>query len=63
MAKDDLLDPRARQLLRTLSSRHIRDGAPVGSQTLARHRLQKKARLRLGSCDGRDYTSRPCSGA
>jgi len=37
MAKDDLLDPRARQLLRTLISRHIRDGAPVGSQTLARH--------------------------
>ena len=34
---DDLLDPRARQLLRTLIARHIRDGAPVGSQTLARH--------------------------
>ncbi|WP_140910292.1 heat-inducible transcriptional repressor HrcA [Cognatiluteimonas lumbrici] len=32
-----MLDPRARQLLRTLISRHIRDGAPVGSQTLARH--------------------------
>src|SRR5690606_16415550 len=31
------LDPRARQLLRTLISRYIRDGAPVGSQTLARH--------------------------
>ena len=31
------LDPRARQLLRTLISRHIRDGEPVGSQTLARH--------------------------
>ncbi|MBN8265746.1 MAG: heat-inducible transcriptional repressor HrcA [Xanthomonadales bacterium] len=30
-------DPRARQLLRTLVSRHIRDGEPVGSQTLARH--------------------------
>lgn len=36
-ATDDLLDPRARQLLRTLIARHIRDGAPVGSQTLARH--------------------------
>ena len=34
---DDILDPRARQLLRTLISRHIRDGEPVGSQTLARH--------------------------
>jgi heat-inducible transcriptional repressor len=33
----DQLDPRARQLLRTLISRYIRDGAPVGSQTLARH--------------------------
>ena len=33
----DELDPRARQLLRTLISRHIRDGEPVGSQTLARH--------------------------
>ena len=31
------LDPRARQLLRTLISRYIRDGEPVGSQTLARH--------------------------
>jgi heat-inducible transcriptional repressor len=31
------LDPRARQLLRTLIGRHIRDGEPVGSQTLARH--------------------------
>ena len=30
-------DPRARQLLRTLIARHIRDGEPVGSQTLARH--------------------------
>jgi heat-inducible transcriptional repressor len=30
-------DPRARRLLRTLVSRHIRDGEPVGSQTLARH--------------------------
>ena len=30
-------DPRARQLLRTLVSRHIRYGEPVGSQTLARH--------------------------
>jgi heat-inducible transcriptional repressor len=34
---DDPLDPRSRQLLRTLISRYIRDGAPVGSQTLARH--------------------------
>ncbi|MGJ4728661.1 heat-inducible transcriptional repressor HrcA [Luteimonas sp. SDU101] len=31
------LDPRARQLLRTLIARHIHDGEPVGSQTLARH--------------------------
>ena len=31
------LDPRARQLLRTLIGRHIRDGEPVGSRTLARH--------------------------
>ena len=30
-------DPRARQLLHTLVSRHIRYGEPVGSQTLARH--------------------------
>ena len=36
-APPDRLDPRARQLLRTLISRHIRDGGPVGSQTLARH--------------------------
>lgn len=34
---DDPLDARARQLLRTLVARHIRDGEPVGSQTLARH--------------------------
>ena len=34
---DTLLDPRARLLLRTLISRYIRDGEPVGSQTLARH--------------------------
>ena len=34
---DDTLDPRARQLLRTLIARYIRDGEPVGSQTLARH--------------------------
>ena len=34
---DALLDPRARLLLRTLISRYIRDGEPVGSQTLARH--------------------------
>ncbi|WP_225763630.1 heat-inducible transcriptional repressor HrcA [Stenotrophomonas sp. Marseille-Q4652] len=31
------LTPRARQLLRTLISRYISDGEPVGSQTLARH--------------------------
>ncbi|MEN1925157.1 heat-inducible transcriptional repressor HrcA [Luteimonas qiangzhengi] len=31
------LDPRSRQLLRTLIARHIRDGEPVGSQTLSRH--------------------------
>jgi heat-inducible transcriptional repressor len=30
------LDPRARHLLRTLISQHIRDGEPVGSRTLAR---------------------------
>lgn len=36
-ASADRLDPRARQLLRTLIARHIRDGEPVGSQTLARH--------------------------
>lgn len=37
--KEDIgpLDPRARQLLRTLIGRYIRDGEPVGSQTLARH--------------------------
>lgn len=35
--RDPTLDPRARQLLRTLISRYIRDGEPVGSQTLARH--------------------------
>lgn len=34
---DGELEPRARQLLRTLIARHIRDGEPVGSQTLARH--------------------------
>ncbi|MDO5505988.1 MAG: heat-inducible transcriptional repressor HrcA [Pseudoxanthomonas suwonensis] len=34
---DDELDPRARQLLRTLISRYIRDGEPVGSRTLADH--------------------------
>lgn len=33
---DSPLDPRARQLLRTLIGRYIRDGEPVGSQTLAR---------------------------
>ena len=31
------LDARSRQLLRTLIARHIRDGTPVGSQTLADH--------------------------
>lgn len=35
--RDPIEDPRARQLLRTLIARHIRDGEPVGSQTLARH--------------------------
>lgn len=30
------LDPRARSLLRTLIAQHIRDGAPVGSRTLAK---------------------------
>ncbi|MFP7721533.1 heat-inducible transcriptional repressor HrcA [Lysobacter sp. A3-1-A15] len=34
---DPTQDPRARQLLRTLIGRYIRDGEPVGSQTLARH--------------------------
>ncbi|WP_058836475.1 heat-inducible transcriptional repressor HrcA [Luteimonas abyssi] len=33
----DELDARARHLLRTLIARHIEDGEPVGSQTLARH--------------------------
>lgn len=31
------LDPRSRQLLRTLIGRYIHSGEPVGSQTLARH--------------------------
>ena len=35
--ESESLDPRARQLLRTLIGRYIRDGEPVGSQTLARH--------------------------
>src|SRR5690606_38186900 len=35
--RTDPLDARARQLLRTLVARHLRDGEPVGSQTLARH--------------------------
>jgi heat-inducible transcriptional repressor len=35
--QDIASDPRARQLLRTLVARHVRDGEPVGSQTLARH--------------------------
>ncbi len=34
---ESALDPRARHLLRTLIARYIRDGEPVGSQTLARH--------------------------
>ena len=34
---DPVLDPRARHLLRTLIARYIRDGEPIGSQTLARH--------------------------
>jgi heat-inducible transcriptional repressor len=34
---DNPLDPRARHLLRSLIGRYIRDGEPVGSQTLARH--------------------------
>jgi len=34
--RSDLLPPRARQLLRTLIARHIQNGEPVGSQTLAR---------------------------
>ena len=34
---DPSLDPRARQLLRTLIGRYIHSGEPVGSQTLARH--------------------------
>jgi len=36
-AADPSLDPRARQLLRTLIGRYIRSGEPIGSQTLARH--------------------------
>ncbi len=36
-APQSIQDPRARQLLRTLIARYIRDGVPVGSQTLARH--------------------------
>lgn len=35
-ASSDHLAPRARHLLRTLIARHIQDGEPVGSQTLAR---------------------------
>lgn len=34
---DPSLDPRARQLLRTLIGRYINSGEPIGSQTLARH--------------------------
>ncbi|WP_027080017.1 heat-inducible transcriptional repressor HrcA [Luteimonas mephitis] len=37
IASQDALDPRTRQLLRALIGRYIRDGEPVGSQTLARH--------------------------
>ncbi len=36
-ATDPSLDPRARQLLRTLIARYIHSGEPVGSQTLVRH--------------------------
>lgn len=36
-AVDPVLDPRARLLLRSLIARYIRDGEPVGSQTLAKH--------------------------
>lgn len=36
-ADDRVLDSRSRHLLRTLIGRYIRDGEPVGSQTLARH--------------------------
>ena len=36
-ADDKPLDPRARHLLRTLIGRYIRDGEPVGSQTLSKH--------------------------
>ncbi len=35
LASDDPLDLRARRLLRALIQRHARDGAPVGSRTLA----------------------------
>jgi heat-inducible transcriptional repressor len=37
IASEGHLDPRTRQLLRALIGRYIRDGEPVGSQTLARH--------------------------
>ena len=37
MTSAPTLDARSRQLLRTLISRHIHDGAPVGSQTLVEH--------------------------
>ena len=36
VSMDPRLDPRARRLLRTLISQHIRDGEPVGSRTLAK---------------------------
>lgn len=36
-SQSPMLDPRARQLLRTLIARYIRDGEPVGSKTLAQH--------------------------
>ncbi|MBS7455935.1 heat-inducible transcriptional repressor HrcA [Coralloluteibacterium stylophorae] len=35
MTASPILDPRARQLLRTLIGQYIRDGQPVGSRTLA----------------------------
>ncbi|WP_428003918.1 HrcA family transcriptional regulator [Xanthomonas oryzae] len=36
-SQSPMLDPRTRQLLRTLIARYIRDGEPVGSKTLAQH--------------------------
>ena len=60
-------DPRARQLLRTLVSRHVRDGGPVGSQTLALHSgLDVSAatiRNILASMEGAGLLSAPHSSA